>query len=212
MNIRSLSSGTALAGLLALSLVGATPAAAAVTYHYSGGPSPTNTRDGGVVSYIDLHAPITFDFTVASALAANLTGVDIKASVLSWVASGGKPQSTAASSDIGAFLSRLVLSTDASGNIFNWNIPGSSHTAALPGLEMGFYFDGISGPHEALAWYDSASGRTLGGAVSHSDIGTFTRLGGSAGGVPEPTTWALMVMGFGAVGLSLRRRRTALAA
>ncbi|MEO5939097.1 MAG: DUF1194 domain-containing protein [Sphingomonas sp.] len=27
------------------------------------------------------------------------------------------------------------------------------------------------------------------------------------GGVPEPTTWAMMVMGFGAVGFSLRRRR-----
>ena len=160
-----------------------------------------------MVSYIDLHAPITIDFTVASALAANLTDVDIKASLLSWVVSGGKPESTGGSSDIGSFLNRLRLSTDASGNIFAWNIFGDSFPAALPGKEMEFYFDSVSGPHETLKWYDSLSGRTLGGAVSHSDIGTFTIVGGGVGGVPEPATWALMVMGFGAVGLGLRRRR-----
>jgi hypothetical protein len=29
------------------------------------------------------------------------------------------------------------------------------------------------------------------------------------GGIPEPTTWALMITGFGAIGAMLRRRRTA---
>jgi len=29
------------------------------------------------------------------------------------------------------------------------------------------------------------------------------------GGVPEPASWALMILGFGAVGASLRRRRMA---
>ena len=33
-----------------------------------------------------------------------------------------------------------------------------------------------------------------------------------AGGVPEPTTWALMLGGFGLAGVALRRRRVALAA
>jgi hypothetical protein len=32
------------------------------------------------------------------------------------------------------------------------------------------------------------------------------------GGVPEPASWALMILGFGAAGAALRRRRTALAA
>lgn len=32
-----------------------------------------------------------------------------------------------------------------------------------------------------------------------------------AAGVPEPATWALMIMGFGSAGAMLRRRRTALA-
>ena len=35
--------------------------------------------------------------------------------------------------------------------------------------------------------------------------------GGGVGGVPEPGTWALMILGFGAAGASLRRRRAALA-
>ncbi|UUR06948.1 PEPxxWA-CTERM sorting domain-containing protein [Sphingomonas glaciei] len=34
------------------------------------------------------------------------------------------------------------------------------------------------------------------------------RLGGVAAAVPEPGTWALMLVGFGAVGVSMRRRRT----
>jgi hypothetical protein len=36
--------------------------------------------------------------------------------------------------------------------------------------------------------------------------------GDVTGGVPEPGTWALMILGFGGAGASLRmRRRTALA-
>lgn len=33
----------------------------------------------------------------------------------------------------------------------------------------------------------------------------------SSGGVPEPATWALMILGFGTAGATLRRRRTAAA-
>jgi hypothetical protein len=33
------------------------------------------------------------------------------------------------------------------------------------------------------------------------------RLGGVAAAVPEPATWALMLLGFGAIGASMRRRR-----
>ena len=39
----------------------------------------------------------------------------------------------------------------------------------------------------------------------------FDGLGGTVGVVPEPATWAMMIMGFGAAGAMLRRRRTAIA-
>ena len=41
-----------------------------------------------------------------------------------------------------------------------------------------------------------------GGAASFSGTLTFT-----SGAVPEPATWALMILGFGAVGIGLRRRQ-----
>ena len=47
-------------------------------------------------------------------------------------------------------------------------------------------------------------------AASFADFGTAvqTKIGREiTGGVPEPTTWAMMVMGFGALGFALRRRQ-----
>jgi len=32
-------------------------------------------------------------------------------------------------------------------------------------------------------------------------------IGGAPAGVPEPVTWAMMIMGLGAVGMTLRARR-----
>jgi hypothetical protein len=40
--------------------------------------------------------------------------------------------------------------------------------------------------------------------------GTFSFAGASAGAVPEPASWAMMLVGFGAVGAVVRRRRVAL--
>lgn len=39
--------------------------------------------------------------------------------------------------------------------------------------------------------------------------GTFTLLSNSVPGVPEPATWAMMLIGFGAVGYAMRRSRKA---
>lgn len=40
------------------------------------------------------------------------------------------------------------------------------------------------------------------------DGSTITKIGfAAAGGVPEPSTWALMIAGFGGIGLAMRRRR-----
>jgi len=49
------------------------------------------------------------------------------------------------------------------------------------------------------------------GAVSTGSFQADISGGGGQGGVPEPATWALMILGFGAVGLTLRRRRIVVA-
>jgi hypothetical protein len=55
-----------------------------------------------------------------------------------------------------------------------------------------------------FAMYD-ATGSTE--AYGDFDAGT-TLITGTVAGVPEPTSWALMTIGFGALGVSLRRRLT----
>ena len=48
--------------------------------------------------------------------------------------------------------------------------------------------------------------------ISHvTFFGTLNDNGGGGNAVPEPATWALMIMGFGSAGAMLRRRRTLVA-
>ncbi len=45
------------------------------------------------------------------------------------------------------------------------------------------------------------------GVEAHSESGVFlTQLAADAG-VPEPSTWAMMILGFGLAGAAVRRRR-----
>jgi hypothetical protein len=57
---------------------------------------------------------------------------------------------------------------------------------------------------------------TTGGALTFRAVGTSDSTGGyldditiSTAAVPEPATWAMMILGFGLVGAGMRRRRTA---
>jgi hypothetical protein len=99
----------------------------------------------------------------------------------------------------------------------------------------GNYFDGSVQAYDAITqaittvvgttynlsfWLDDSGGLTTFSALSTN--GDTTDTGGNgidlvvyagngiptiAGGVPEPTTWALMLLGFGGMGAMLRRRR-----
>ena len=59
---------------------------------------------------------------------------------------------------------------------------------------------------------DSAAMRFDNGAVvrvAQTGIQSIASRPGTIGAVPEPSTWAMMLLGFGGVGVALRRRRRA---
>ncbi len=60
----------------------------------------------------------------------------------------------------------------------------------------------LSGSNIAFAIFGSRSPSVSGSSV-FADNFTFI----STGAVPEPASWAMMLLGFGAIGVSLRRRR-----
>jgi len=65
------------------------------------------------------------------------------------------------------------------------------------------YWDAQNNHLGDVAFFDTCASQTAACA--------FTRTvdhGPVAGGVPEPASWTLMIMGFGAIGAGLRRRRT----
>lgn len=61
----------------------------------------------------------------------------------------------------------------------------------------------LAGPSSDYVFVDNVTfGKTYNGPGGSGEGG-----GTSVGGVPEPATWALMILGFGAVGLNLRSAR-----
>lgn len=82
------------------------------------------------------------------------------------------------------------------------------------------YFYGGGGPYGAelfvtsldLSDYGFGAGDTLKAVrITGSPQLDLIRAAGFGAAVPEPTTWALMIAGFGLAGAGLRRRRTAIA-
>ena len=52
----------------------------------------------------------------------------------------------------------------------------------------------------------------LGTATPYSQQVTFAKFSLATGSVPEPATWAMMLLGFGAIGVAMRRKRNAVLA
>ena len=81
------------------------------------------------------------------------------------------------------------------GNVFSTAIAGT-----ITGLSIG------DGARFGFRWVDvDTTGSDHGVAVDN--LGITATLVPVAGGVPEPSAWALLILGFGVVGASLRRRR-----
>jgi hypothetical protein len=77
---------------------------------------------------------------------------------------------------------------------------------ALADISYSVNLAGVLGSNNAFVGFTSGTGAA---GANHDIVNwefrdTFSPI---TGGVPEPTTWALMILGFGSVGAMLRRRR-----
>lgn len=90
-------------------------------------------------------------------------------------------------------------------------------TGSIGGVSgyTGFKYYGFSGAaFDEIHLQVQAPGTTSGFNRTAYEAGAYDAInfGGTVAGVPEPSSWALLIVGFGMVGLSARRRRTAIAA
>lgn len=200
MNYSSLLNRMTKAGALSLAIAAATPASAAagLTFVVDGDTfdtpySITNTSTAGerIIGFgVTLLPPYGFD------TAAGGFGID---AANAFAPQGGTELTTfytgsGAFADGATSLNFSFLDFDA-GESFVWQIdvdqPGTATVIAneLIGSDVyAFFSDG------------------------YSEFGTFVAFGATGAefvinAVPEPATWALMMLGFGAIGGTLRRRR-----
>lgn len=90
----------------------------------------------------------------------------------------------------------LLQAFDSANNL----IGSQANTAAIGPNRRSVFF--ISTP--GIAFFSLTGNDTFGVAQISIDP--------RSAGIPEPATWAMMIMGFGAIGVAARRRRPALAA
>lgn len=104
-------------------------------------------------------------------------------------------------------------------NVYS-GLNGTGTLLATLGLTTNFNNGGCVGDPTGDACHWDAVGVTFAGVAHSVDFGGVANQAGFdnitlgsdvAGGVPEPSTWALLIAGFGLAGVSLRRRRTAIA-
>lgn len=113
---------------------------------------------------------------------------------------------------------------DACGTYDIWDLDGNVLTAGfitVGGSATGIAYDGtdflVSNVFgSSIGVYDFTTGLlkstlnlTGSGSFLIEDLSVDYAARPDTGGIPEPATWALMIMGFGAVGLTLRRSRRA---
>jgi hypothetical protein len=74
--------------------------------------------------------------------------------------------------------------------------------ASVPFNSSGDGDDGVTG----VVLYDRDFD-TTNGPVALANTNVYARFTPSAAAVPEPMTWAMMLLGFGGIGMAMRRRR-----
>jgi hypothetical protein len=211
----SFNKAAAAAAGIALGFGLASSASAAVMYSFIDTNTPTNSRDASVVNSgaVGVHDAITFEFVVADALAANTTFALKNADVLSWSAFAGTDLSTISSDDARANIDLLHVTTNALGDITTYNIlvhaTNDGFTGADP-INPTFTLLNIGSLTYSVRFIENNHGQNTGGAVCTlgcQHTVTMSTVREAVAGVPEPASWALMLLGFGGVGAMLRRGR-----
>ena len=122
----------------------------------------------------------------------------------------------------GQVLSQTFVATATSGLALNWidanrtnNGGPHSYTVTINGVSVGTYTSGFGGfVAETSAKFGVTAGQSYTVAfngIANGDTTSFID-GVTLATVPEPASWALMLAGFGLVGVAVRRRGTAVAA
>lgn len=109
----------------------------------------------------------------------------------------------------------VVLSELVSGRLFYYDPLETDGLIAATLYELGLKFDGLDTTMVELAGNPYAGGRVdlRLGIDGNGELYLLSKFNGdifrlsSLSAVPEPATWAMMILGFGAVGGAMRRRR-----
>jgi hypothetical protein len=105
--------------------------------------------------------------------------------------------------DVLVFFTTVFTTGDTFYSDKSLNSDGVNHVYAT-----GFGGDGVIPAGTYVAFEDLNGG---GDFNYHDETFVFTNVAGGGGTVPEPASWALMITGFGLVGMVLRRRQAAFA-
>jgi hypothetical protein len=175
------------------SIAGAGSAHASVSYDYTG-----NNFEGFVMGPYSTNDRVTGSITLSSALGDNLSDVTVTATAFDFF--DGVQHIT----NLTANASEFEFSTGSSGHITAWGLSVFNGLGDPSGGTIESTSGILPGPSFDFAFQFFSHSNTGQGGES-GDPGTWT--GPIASDVPEPSTWAMMIVGFVGIGFMAHRRK-----